>query len=173
MFDRNKNRQSETKTESVEVPEKPFSAPSSMNNRRSAVIGSTISIKGEVTGEEDLIIEGKVEGTITLKSNTVTVGATGKVNANINAKIIKVDGEVQGDMNGLEQVIISKAGRVRGNIVSPRVSLEDGALFKGSIDMEPATGKTTELPLSAVSQSKAKDNEPQQQAVPFSAKSGN
>lgn len=114
------------------------------------MIGPTIKIKGEITGDENLVIEGKVEGTINLKSNDVTIGQSGHINADVVAKIIKIDGEVQGDITGQEKVIVSKSGNVCGNIVAPRVTLEDGAKFKGSIDMDPAGGKKSEVPLSAV-----------------------
>ena len=101
------------------------------------MIGPSIRIKGEVSGEEDLLIQGRVEGTITLPSQEVSIGQSGRVNASINARIVKVDGEVVGDITGGEKVVISKSGNVRGNIVAPRVTLEDGAIFKGSIDMDP------------------------------------
>ncbi|MCB1684532.1 MAG: polymer-forming cytoskeletal protein, partial [Pseudomonadales bacterium] len=100
------------------------------------MIGKTISIKGDITGEESLIIEGKVDGTISLKNNDLTVGQSGVVNANITASVVRIDGEVKGDIIGIEKVVISKTGKVRGNIVGPRVTLEDGAKFKGSIDMD-------------------------------------
>lgn len=109
------------------------------------MIGPSIVIKGEVTGAEDLLIQGKVEGNINLNGNQVSVGETGEVSANIQAKVIKIDGKVTGDITGNEKVIISRSGNVRGNIVAPRVTLEDGAIFKGSIDMDPAgaAGKAT------------------------------
>jgi len=108
------------------------------------MIGPSIKIKGEVTGEEDLLIQGKVEGTITLKNQEVSVGESGEVLADINARVVKIEGEVIGDIAGREKVVIAKSGNVRGNIVAPRVTLEDGAIFKGSIDMDPgdtAAGK--------------------------------
>ena len=101
------------------------------------MIGPTIKIKGEVSGDEDLLIQGQVEGTITLKAHQVVVGESGQVFADILAKTIKIDGKVNGDVTGTENVVISKLGNVRGNIVAPRVLLEDGAIFKGSIDMDP------------------------------------
>jgi len=106
------------------------------------MIGSTIKIKGEVSGGEDLVIDGSVEGSIDLHSNQVTVGDSGKVKADIKGKTVVVNGQVTGDITGGEKVIISKNGNVRGNIVTPRMTLEDGAVFKGSIDMDPneATG---------------------------------
>ena len=101
------------------------------------MIGPSIVIKGTVTGDENLEIQGKVEGTIDLAAHEVSVGQSGKVDADIKAKIVKIDGEVSGDVTGVEKVVISKSGNVRGNIVAPRVTLEDGAIFKGSIDMDP------------------------------------
>ena len=108
------------------------------------MIGPSIKIKGEISGDEDLLIEGQVEGTINLKAHEVVVGESGQVSADILAKTIKVDGKVKGDITGTENVVISKLGSVRGNITAPRVLLEDGAMFKGSIDMDPGdTGAKT------------------------------
>ena len=101
------------------------------------MIGPSIKIKGEVSGDEDLIVQGQVEGTIKLKNHQVFLGESGKVTADIEAKVVKIDGEVTGDVHGIENVVISKLGHVRGNIIAPRVTLEDGAVFKGSIDMDP------------------------------------
>lgn len=101
------------------------------------MIGPSIVIKGNVTGDEDLLIQGKVEGTIELGAHEVTVGESGKVNADITARTVRIDGEVSGDVRGNEMVVISSSGNVRGNIVAPRMTLEDGAIFKGSIDMDP------------------------------------
>lgn len=103
----------------------------------SAAIGASIRIKGDVTGDENLIIQGHVEGTIKVQGHNVTISKTGKVKANILANQIIVEGELLGDMQGEEKVIIRETGNVHGNIVAPRVTLEDGALFKGSIEMEP------------------------------------
>lgn len=113
------------------------------------MIGKTIFIKGEVTGDENLVIEGKVEGKINLHSHDVTIGESGRIKADVVAKSIKIDGEVQGDMIGQEKITISKSGNVRGNLIAPRVTLEDGAKFKGSIDMDPASGKTADISQSA------------------------
>lgn len=102
------------------------------------MIGASIVIKGTVSGDEDLLIHGKVEGTIDLSAHEVTVGESGQVSADVTARIVKIDGEVSGDVTGKEKVIISSSGNVRGNITAPRVTLEDGGMFKGSIDMNPA-----------------------------------
>lgn len=104
------------------------------------MIGPSIEIKGTVTGDEDLIIQGKVEGSIELGAHEVTVGESGKVSADITARTVRIDGEVAGDVRGNEKVVISKSGNVRGNIIAPRMTLEDGAIFKGSIDMDPGDG---------------------------------
>jgi len=101
------------------------------------VIGPSIKIKGEVSGDEDLVIRGTVEGSIDLAAHEVTVGESGKVKADIKGRTVIVNGEVTGDITGGEKVIIAKTGHVRGNIIAPRMTLEDGAVFKGSIDMDP------------------------------------
>ena len=101
------------------------------------MIGSTVVIDGNITSAEDLIIEGKVSGTITATGHEVTVGQSGQLKANINAKIVRIEGKVEGDISGGEKVIISKTGNVLGNLDAPRVTLEDGAKFKGSIEMDP------------------------------------
>ena len=102
-----------------------------------ASIGASIRIKGEVSGDENLLIQGHVEGTIHLQGHNVTISKSGKVKANIQANQIIVEGELEGDMNGDEKVVIRETGNVHGNIIAPRVTLEDGAKFKGSIEMEP------------------------------------
>ena len=104
-------------------------------------VGASIRIKGDVTGDEDLIIQGHVDGTISLKGHNVTISKSAKVKANIEASQIIIEGELAGDMNGEEKVIIRETGNVHGNIVAPRVTLEDGAMFKGSIEMEPRQGR--------------------------------
>ncbi len=112
------------------------------------MIGPSIKIKGEVSGDEDLLIQGQVEGTINLKAHQVVVGESGQVSADIVAKTIRIDGKVNGDITGTENVVISKLGNVRGNIIAPRVLLEDGAIFKGSIDMDPGDTSAKAAPQS-------------------------
>ncbi len=112
-----------------------------------AVIGSGIKINGDITGNEDLVIKGTVEGKINLGANEVEIENSAKVTADVTAKVVKVSGNVQGNIIGKEKVIISKAGNVKGNIIAPRVTLEDGAKFKGSIDMDPSDSAAAELPL--------------------------
>lgn len=107
------------------------------SNKEPATIGASISFRGDLSGEEDFVIQGRVEGTIDLRKNNLTIGHNGRIRANITANTIIVEGELRGDLFGNENVIIRKTGNVLGNIVSPRVTLEDGAKFKGSIEMEP------------------------------------
>jgi cytoskeletal protein CcmA (bactofilin family) len=105
-----------------------------------AVIGPTISIKGEISGKENLEIQGKLEGTVSMKQHRVTVGPKGHVKADIHAKAIHIAGEVEGNLFGEDEVVLRESGRLLGNITAARVMLEDGSKFKGSIDMEPAGG---------------------------------
>lgn len=111
-------------------------APAS-SRRDAAVIGPSIRIDGDLRGEEDLIIEGDVKGTVHLTNYSLTIGSQGKVKADVYAHNIVVDGCMEGDLYGAERVNIRKSAQVCGNITSPRVSLEDGAQFKGSIEMDP------------------------------------
>jgi cytoskeletal protein CcmA (bactofilin family) len=101
-----------------------------------ARVGSSIVISGDISGAEDILIEGKVIGTISLPENSVEVGRSGKVEANVFAKRISVEGDVKGDIKAYDQVVVKSSGHVRGNITAPRVIIEDGAKIRGSIDME-------------------------------------
>lgn len=106
-----------------------------------AVIGASITIQGDVTGEEDLLIQGKVDGKVNLKQNNVTIGERGRVKADVYGRGLVVEGEVEGNLYGEERVIVRQTGKVIGNITSPRVTLEDGATFKGSIDMDSKSAR--------------------------------
>ena len=105
-------------------------------SRTAATIGPSIQISGDVTGNEDVRIEGRVEGTINLSDNVLTIGKEGQINATVTARAIFVEGKVEGDLKSVEQIVVQSSGNVRGNIVAPRVTLEDGCKFKGSIDMD-------------------------------------
>jgi len=100
-----------------------------------AVIGPSISITGEVSGDEDLLIEGRIEGTVALDQHAVTVGREGRVKAGISGRTVVVEGSVEGDVRALEQVILRSSARVAGDVTAPRVVLEDGATFRGRVDM--------------------------------------
>lgn len=100
-------------------------------------LGAGLSIKGQISGDEDLTVEGYVEGRIELRENLVKVGARGRVKAEIVSRMADIAGHVEGNVVAEEQVVVRQSGTVRGNLTAPRVSLEDGAKFKGAIDMEP------------------------------------
>jgi cytoskeletal protein CcmA (bactofilin family) len=102
----------------------------------SAAIGRSIRISGDVKGDEDLIILGEVSGTIELQDHSLTVGKEGQVQANVYARSITVDGTTEGDLFASERIAIRATANVRGNLVAPRISLEDGARFKGSVEMD-------------------------------------
>jgi cytoskeletal protein CcmA (bactofilin family) len=104
--------------------------------REQAVIGASISIVGDVTGGEDLTILGKVEGKIALPKHCVTVGQSGRISADIQAKVVSVAGEVRGNLVASEQIVIRKTATMLGNLTAPRVGLEDGCCFRGSVEME-------------------------------------
>jgi cytoskeletal protein CcmA (bactofilin family) len=99
------------------------------------MIGSKVKVNGDIVSSEDLLVEGEVTGTITLTDNELVIGTSGRVQANINAKTVRIEGEVSGDIDSSERVVICASGNVQGNVKSPRVMLEDGGRFKGSIDM--------------------------------------
>jgi cytoskeletal protein CcmA (bactofilin family) len=107
-----------------------------------ATIGPSIRIQGDLSGEEDLIVEGQVEGKIELRQNGVTIGKSGRVRADVWGRTISVEGEVEGNLFADEQIVVRSSGRVQGNLTAPRVSLDDGAKFKGAIDMEPKAART-------------------------------
>jgi cytoskeletal protein CcmA (bactofilin family) len=101
-----------------------------------ASIGKSIIINGELSGSEDLTIEGKVDGKIELKDHVLTVGANGRIKAQVSAKSIVVFGQVTGNLTATEKVDIKENGSVEGDVVAPRVAIADGSHFKGSIDMQ-------------------------------------
>lgn len=101
-----------------------------------AVIGQSICIKGEVSGDEDLLVEGRLEGTVSLMKSRLTVGSNGHVLATVNAKALNVEGSMEGDVNAGENAVLTSSGKMQGNIKAPRITLQDGCKFKGTIDME-------------------------------------
>ncbi len=115
----------------------PVSAPrnATMNSQDQATIGKSLVIKGEVSGSESLYIDGRVEGSIQLPGNRVTVGRNGVVNANINAREIVVTGKVRGNLVASDRVDIRNEGSLTGDVIAQRISIEDGAFFKGGIDI--------------------------------------
>jgi cytoskeletal protein CcmA (bactofilin family) len=115
-------------------PARPAAPPAPRTERSVAVLGPTLRFKGELSAEEDFILQGRIEGSIN-HTQSVTIGTEGVVLGNIHARIVTVDGSVEGDLHGTESVVIHATGRVSGNIFAPRVGIIDGALFNGRVDM--------------------------------------
>src|SRR5579884_3411727 len=134
-----------TPTSSYSTPEpSAVSTPRSSNittTAEQATIGKSLVIKGAVTGSESLYIDGRVEGAINLAGNRVTVGRNGVVAANINAREIVVLGKVRGNLTASDRVDIRNDGSLTGDVVASRISIEDGAFFKGGIDIRKAGQK--------------------------------
>ena len=103
-------------------------------------IGKSVIIKGELSGSEDLTIEGQVEGKIELRQNVLTIGPNAKIKAQVQARAVVVEGQVQGNISTSEKIEIKDKGSVEGDLSSPRVAIADGAHFRGSIDMQNAKG---------------------------------
>jgi cytoskeletal protein CcmA (bactofilin family) len=140
-----KKDSSEQPTPAQSRPEQPMSAgrmtkSSSKRSGEPATIGPSITIKGDVTGDEDLVIQGKIDGKVDLAQHNVTIGPEGRVKADVFGRSVIVEGEVTGDLRGTEQIILRHSANVQGNINAPRVALEDGATFRGGIEMD-ASGK--------------------------------
>ena len=104
--------------------------------RGSAVIGKSVLIKGQIFSREDLVVDGEVEGSLELHEHRLTVGANGKIQANIKAREIVVLGSVHGNVEATDKIDIRKEAKLVGDIKTARIVIEDGAYFKGSIDIQ-------------------------------------
>ena len=129
-------------------------------------IGKSVIIKGELTGSEDLTIEGQVEGKIELRQNILTIGPNAKIKAQVFAKAVVIQGEVHGNVTATEKVDIRDAGSVDGDLSAPRVAIADGAHFRGSVDMQrkgqPQAAKPAQGTPAAAPQEKASQQQPAQ-----------
>ena len=121
-----------------------YPAPSASSSSGLARLGATLHVKGEITGNEDLHIDGTVEGLVQLEDRKLTVGASAKVTADIIAREVVVFGKVQGNLRASDRVEIKRDGSVTGDITTSRISIEDGAYFKGRIEIDRAKGSSTE-----------------------------
>jgi cytoskeletal protein CcmA (bactofilin family) len=140
--------------EPAPAPPRPAAAPpveTRRSDRATATIGPSIFINGDLSGDEDLVIEGRVEGKIDLKQHNVTIGKNGRVRADVFGNTVIVEGEVDGNLFAQQQAILRQSGAVRGNITAPRVMLEDGSRFRGSIDMEQKENARHPAPHAATS----------------------
>jgi cytoskeletal protein CcmA (bactofilin family) len=115
-----------------------MSRPAAPAARNLACLGATIVVKGEITSDEDLQIDGKVDGPILLRGHRLTVGRTANLNSEISAREVIVYGNASGNLRARDRVEIKKDGQVIGDIVTARISIEDGAYFKGHIEIERA-----------------------------------
>ena len=128
-------------TYSPAAPESARSSDAARGMEKGPVnIGKSVVIKGELTGSEDLTIEGHVEGKIELRQNVLTIGPNGRIKAQVFAKSVIVQGEVTGNVTASDKVDIRDNGSVDGDIVSPRVAIAEGAHFRGSVDMQRKAG---------------------------------
>jgi cytoskeletal protein CcmA (bactofilin family) len=128
----------------------PISSRPTMPTARSlACIGASVEIKGRISGEEDLQIDGKVEGPIAIRGHRLTVGRSGQVNSEVSARELVVYGKVTGNVNAADRVEIKKDGAVIGDIITARISIEDGAVFKGRIEIDRPSSKPAPAPAPA------------------------
>jgi cytoskeletal protein CcmA (bactofilin family) len=104
---------------------------------RASILGPTLRFRGELSAQEDLIIQGSVEGSIT-HTQSLTVGTDGSMKGDIRARVIFIDGKVEGDLYATESVTIRATAKVKGNVFAPRVGIIEGAFFQGQIEMQPS-----------------------------------
>ncbi len=129
--------------EAARTPSTPIEPQRGME-RTTVNIGKSVVIKGELSGSEDLTIEGQVDGKIELRQNVLTIGPNGRIKAQVFAKSVIILGEVTGNVTATEKVDIRDNGSVDGDIAAPRVAIAEGAHFRGSIDMQKSGGKPAE-----------------------------
>ena len=134
-----RNKEEETHPQPIREPAPPETsgpAPRPVSAKAAARVGRTLSVKGELTGDEDLIVDGEFSGTIELGGHNFTVGAQGRVQADVHAREIVIEGTLRGKLRATERLVIARTGNVVGDLVAARVVIEDGAYFKGSIDIQ-------------------------------------
>ncbi len=146
MFDKRKDTSPTSRIDRNPPPEAPRQ-PAAPPTPTPSVIGRTLTMEGTLTAQEDILVEGRFNGEVTLMENALVVGETGDIRAVIEAKNVTIHGKANGDIKATNQVEISASGSMRGDILSPRVILHDGAKFKGRIDMEPEGLDAPDKPL--------------------------
>ncbi|MDP8985002.1 MAG: polymer-forming cytoskeletal protein [Pseudomonadota bacterium] len=104
---------------------------------RASVLGPTLRFRGELSAQEDLVVQGSVDGSIT-HTQSLTIGTDGSMKGDIRARVIVIDGKVDGDLYATESVSIRATARVKGNVFAPRIAIQDGAFFQGQVEMQPA-----------------------------------
>jgi len=137
-----------------------MSHPYDMGEKKQvSILGPTLKFKGELTANEDLVIQGQIEGSIN-HTSSLTIGEEGKLNADVKAEHISVEGKVKGDLEGREAVVIKDNADVTGNIFSPTVNLYEGATFNGRIDMSGKTAADAKKPEKQVSKKSSEAKSP-------------
>jgi cytoskeletal protein CcmA (bactofilin family) len=106
-----------------------------------AHIGKSLVIKGELTGAEDLYVDGTVEGSIELRGNSLTVGPNAKIKASVNAKVVVIQGRVEGSVTTSDRIELKKSAVVNGDITTQRIAIEEGAAFQGKVEIQREAGK--------------------------------
>lgn len=122
------------------------------SNADQATIGKGLFVKGEITGSESLFIDGKIEGSVNLPGNRVTVGRNGQVTANVTAREVVILGKIRGNVNATDRVDIRAEGSLAGDVAAARISIEDGAYFKGGIDIRKPEAAKSVAPAAATPQ---------------------
>ena len=110
-----------------------------------AHIGKSVVIKGEVSGSEDLYVDGSVEGKIELRNHSLTVGPNGNIKADVTAKAVVIQGKLDGSVNASDRVELRKAAVVNGDVTTQRIAVEEGAFLKGKVDIQKEAGKAAGL----------------------------
>jgi len=156
----------------AERPPEPDTAPPGQDRvkeHKRSFLSPSISLTADISGTEDLVLDGQMEGNIDLPDNEVFIGPGGRVKANVTAMRVSIEGRLIGDIRGGERVVVKQSGRVEGNIKAPRVVLEDGCQFKGSVEMniEPESESSKTQSASVASGPKAGG-----EAKPRESKSG-
>ena len=106
-----------------------------------AHIGKSVVIKGELSGAEDLYVDGSVEGSIELRGNSLTVGPNAKIKANVSAKVVVIQGRVEGSVTTSDRIELKKSAVVNGDITTQRIAIEEGAAFQGKVEIQREAGK--------------------------------
>ena len=132
--------------ENASDPNAYSSRPGTPGARSLACIGASLEIKGRISAEEDLQIDGKVEGPVSVRGHRLTVGRSGQLSAEVSARELVVFGKVTGNVNATDRVEIKKDGAVIGDIQTTRISIEDGAIFKGRIEIDRPGSKSSSVP---------------------------
>ena len=123
--------------EAARTPDARAAAAAAEAAPRASVLGPTLRFRGELSAQEDLIVQGSVEGSIT-HTQSLTIGTDGSMKGDIRARVIIIDGKVEGDLYATESVNIRATAKVKGNVFAPRVGISEGAFFQGQIDMQPS-----------------------------------